>query len=78
MSAPDGDVPPAGEEIHLPGPSLQPLLLAVGLTLSLVGVTIGLAPLVIGLVMSVWVIIRWIAETRREMSRLPADLGDQH
>ena len=32
MSPLDPDVPPAGEEIHLPGPSIQPLLLTVGIT----------------------------------------------
>ena len=39
MSPLDPEVPPAGEEIHLPGPSLQPLLLTVGLTVALIGVT---------------------------------------
>jgi len=32
------EVPPAGEEIHLPGPSIQPLLLAAGITIGLVGI----------------------------------------
>ena len=35
MSPVDPEVPPAGEEIHLPGASLLPLLLAVGVTLAL-------------------------------------------
>ena len=39
MSPLDPEVPPAGEEIHLPGPSLQPFLLTVGLTVALIGVT---------------------------------------
>ena len=30
---------PPGEEIHLPGRSIQPLLLTVGITVALVGVT---------------------------------------
>ena len=34
---------PAGEEIHLPGPSIQPLLLAIGITVALLGVTTSLA-----------------------------------
>ena len=41
MSALEPDTPPAGEHIHLPGPSLQPILLAFGITLALVGVTLG-------------------------------------
>jgi pilus assembly protein TadC len=76
MSALEPDPPPAGEHIHLPGPSLQPILLAFGITLTLVGVTLGLFLLVTGLVLTVWVIIRWIADTRREMAALPEDLSD--
>ena len=32
MSPLDPEIPPAGEEIHLPGGSLQPVLLTVGIT----------------------------------------------
>jgi hypothetical protein len=73
----DPPVPPVGEEIHLPGPSLQPLLLAFGITLSLVGVTLGRFVMVSGLILTVWVILRWIADTRRDINALPAD-HDEH
>jgi hypothetical protein len=73
MSPLDPPVPPVGEEIHLPGPSLQPLLLAFGITLSLLGITMGLFVSISGLVLSVWVIIRWIADTRRDINALPAE-----
>ena len=77
MSTPDTTAPPpAGEEIHLPGPSLQPVLLAFGITLTLVGVTLGRALLVGGLILTIWVIARWISDTRREMGELPEDLED--
>ena len=76
MSPLDPPVPPVGEEIHLPGPSLQPLLLAFGITLALLGITMGMFMLVSGLVLSVWVIIRWIADTRRDINALPADHDD--
>ena len=76
MSALEPDPPPAGEHIHLPGPSLQPVLLAFGITLALVGVTLGLFMTIGGLVLTVWVIVRWIADTRREMRALPEDLSD--
>lgn len=68
------EAPPVGEEIHLPGPSLQPLLLAFGITLTLVGVTLGKFLLISGLVLTIWVTVRWIADTRREMGELPEDL----
>jgi mannose/fructose/N-acetylgalactosamine-specific phosphotransferase system component IID len=73
----DPPVPPVGEEIHLPGPSLQPLLLALGITLALIGVTLGRFLMVSGLVLTVWVIVRWIADTRRDIRALPAE-HDEH
>ncbi len=77
MSTLEPETPPPGEHIHLPGPSLQPILLALGITLALVGVTLGRLLLVSGLILSVWVTIRWIADTRRDMAALPEDL-DAH
>jgi hypothetical protein len=77
VSSLDKPAAPAGEEIHLPGPSLQPVLLAFGITLTLLGVTIGNFLLFSGLILSVWVIVRWIADTRREIGHLPEDL-DAH
>ena len=77
MSTLEPETPPPGEHIHLPGPSLQPILMALGITLALVGVTLGRFLLVSGLILTVWVTIRWIADTRREMAALPEDL-DAH
>ena len=74
MSESEVQAAPVGEEIHLPGPSLQPLLLALGITLTLVGVTLGKFLLISGLVLTVWVTVRWVADTRREMAELPEDL----
>jgi hypothetical protein len=76
VSSLERQVPPSGEEIHLPGASVQPVLLAFGLTLTLLGVTLGNFLLFSGLVLSVWVIARWIADTRRDMSHLPEDLDE--
>ena len=76
MSPLDPKVPPVGEEIHLPGASLQPLLLAFGITLALVGITLGRFVLVSGLVLAVWTTIRWIADTRRDIAALPPDHGE--
>jgi pilus assembly protein TadC len=76
VSALEPESPPAGEHIHLPGPSLQPVLLAFGITLALVGVTLGRFLLFSGLILTVWVTIRWIADTRREMAALPEDLEE--
>jgi hypothetical protein len=73
MSPIDPDVPPTGEEIHLPGGSIQPLLLAVGITMSIVGITTSIVIVIVGVVLSVAVIARWIADTRRDISELPIE-----
>ena len=71
MSPLDPLVPPAGEEIHLPGPTLQPLLLTVGITLALLGVTSSILLVIVGGVLTLAVIARWIADTRRDVDELP-------
>jgi hypothetical protein len=73
MSPLDPDVPPTGEEIHLPGGSIQPLLLAVGIAMSIVGITTSIVIVIAGVILSVVVIARWIADTRRDMSELPVE-----
>jgi len=69
----DPELPPTGEEIHLPGPSILPLLTAAGLTLLLVGVTTFWELTVIGAVLTIVCILRWIGDTRREVDELPLD-----
>jgi hypothetical protein len=67
------EAPPAGEDIHLPGPSLQPLLLCVGVTVMLIGVTIGLFLVVAGGALALGTLIAWIRDARREFEDLPAE-----
>ncbi len=73
MSAVDPEVPPSGEEIHLPGPSVLPVLTALGITLALVGVTTFIELTVIGLLLTLVCVIRWIKDTRREVNELPLE-----
>ena len=69
-------VPPVGEEIHLPGPSIQPVLLAVGITILLVGVTTSIVAVIAGGLISLFTIARWIAGTRRDVEELPLHHGE--
>jgi hypothetical protein len=69
----DPETPPAGEDIHLPRPSLQPLLLTVGITAVVIGVTISIFLVIAGSILSVAVIARWIADTRRDIAELPLE-----
>ncbi len=73
MSPIDPEIPPVGEEVHLPGPSLLPLLTAVGITLALVGITTMIELTVIGVILTVWAVARWIKDTRREIDELPLE-----
>jgi hypothetical protein len=73
MSPLDPQVPPAGEEVHLPGPTILPLLTAAGITLAVVGVTTSLILVVGGGVLTIACIARWIMDTRREVDELPLD-----
>ncbi len=73
MSPLDRPVPPPGEDIHIPGPSIQPLLLTVGITAALLGVTISIYLLILGLLLTVGVLIAWIGGARREFEELPAE-----
>jgi hypothetical protein len=73
MSPLEPDIPPAGEEIHLPGPSIQPLLLTVGITMGLLGVTIFFPFVIAGLLLSLAVIVSWIRGARRDIDELPLE-----
>lgn len=73
MSALDPEVPPTGEEVHLPGPSILPLLTAVGVTFILIGITTYIELTVIGLILTIVVVLRWIRDTRHDIDELPLD-----
>jgi hypothetical protein len=63
--------PPAGEEIHLPGPTILPLVSAIGITLIVIGTTLSWILSAIGGVILVVAAIRWIGDTRRDVAALP-------
>jgi hypothetical protein len=73
MTPLEPEVPPAGEEIHLPGPSIQPVLLAFGITLGIVGITTFFVLVVAGVVLTIGTIAVWIRDTRREIDDLPLE-----
>ena len=73
MSDEPPEAPPVGEEIHLPGPSLLPLLCAVGITLTIIGSTLSLYISIIGLILFLSTTTVWIRDTRRDIDELPED-----
>lgn len=72
MSPLDRPTPPAGEEIHLPGGSIQPMLLALFITILLLGLTFHWVVLAIGAIGTLWVTLAWIRDARTELADLPA------
>jgi hypothetical protein len=73
MSPLDPEVPPAGEEVHLPGGSIQPILLAFFIAVAIVGVTTNVFLVIAGVVASAWIIVAWIRHTRRDIDELPLE-----
>jgi Flp pilus assembly protein TadB len=69
----DAQAEEAGEAIHLPGPSYQPVVLAFGVMLVVTGVVLFPPGAVIGGVITVVTLYRWIRDTRRDISELPLE-----
>ena len=66
-------VPPAGEEIHMPEPSIVPIVNAAALAIAIVSIT--LSWYVVALAGTVFLIttIRWIVDVRRDIAALPLE-----
>ncbi len=73
MSPLDPPIPPAGEEIHLPSNSVLPLVLAFAITITLIGVTTFIGLTIAGTLLVLYVMVRWIRETREEIEELPPE-----
>ncbi len=71
MSDVQREAPPAGEEVHLPQPTILPLLAAIGITLIVIGTTIDWIFSAIGGVIFLVTTIKWIGDTRRDVAELP-------
>jgi hypothetical protein len=69
----NGLVPPVGEEIHMPAPSILPLVNAAALSLTIVSVTLSWVLVIVFGILFLLTTIRWIADTRRDIAELPLD-----
>ena len=78
MAARETDAPPAGEELHLPDPSLVPILSATGVALALVGLTITYYLTAVGVVLFLVTLVRWIRDVTHDISELPAEHRAAH
>jgi type IV secretory pathway TrbD component len=71
----DPPLPEISEQIHLPGPSYIPVVLAAGVTIAVVGVVLTWVLFAIGMIIFLVSLIRWIQDTRRDISELPLEHG---
>ena len=67
----DGQVPQAGEPIHLPEPSYLPVIVSLGVTIALVGVVMSWYVFALGFAIVLVAVVRWVRSTRRDISELP-------
>jgi Flp pilus assembly protein TadB len=73
MSEPLDRTPPAGEGIHMPGPSLLPLISAAAVTAIVIGTTIYWIWSAIGAIVLIVCVFRWVADTSRDIESLPEE-----
>jgi hypothetical protein len=68
-----GSAPPVGEEIHMPAPSMLPLVNSAALAAAIICIT--LSWWLVAVFMAVFLIttIRWVADVRRDIAELPLD-----
>lgn len=71
MAEPEAQHPDEHEAIHLPPPSIWPVLLAVGIALLLTGLILNIVMVIAGALIIVLSITMWVRDARRELEELP-------
>jgi hypothetical protein len=66
-------VPPAGEEIHMPEPSIIPLVNSAALAIAIVSITLSWYVVALAGVVFAITTIKWIADVRRDIDALPLE-----
>ena len=66
-------IPPAGEEIHMPEPSIIPLVNAAALAIAIVSITLTWYVVALAGIVFVITTIKWIADVRRDIDALPLE-----
>ncbi len=69
--------PPVGEAVHMPEPSVLPLVNAAALAFAIVSITLSWILVAVGGVIFLVTAIVWIGDTRRAIAELPLE-HDHH
>jgi len=67
------NLPPVGEEVHMPEPSALPLINAAALALAIVSITISWWLVGFAMIIFLATTIRWIRDVRRDIANLPLE-----
>ena len=67
------EAPPVGEEVHLPGPTPVPALMAVGIAMALLGTTTTWVLSILGGALALVCLVSWIRSARRDVEELPLE-----
>ena len=66
-------VAPVGEQIHMPAPSILPLINAAALAVMIVSITLSWYLVILAGIVFLWTTIRWVLDVRRDIAELPLD-----
>jgi len=69
------DVPPAGEQVHMPEPSALPLINAAALAVAIISITLSWWLVAAALLVFLGTTVKWIADVRRDIASLPLEHG---
>ena len=70
---PQRTAPPVGEEIHMPAPSIIPLINAAALAIAIVSITLSWYVVAVAGVVFLVTTIKWVADVRRDIAALPLE-----
>jgi hypothetical protein len=65
--------PPVGEEVHMPAPSILPLINAAALALAIVSITISWWVVGFAMIVFLATAARWVRDVKRDIAELPLD-----
>jgi hypothetical protein len=62
-----------GEEIHMPAPSLIPLINSAALAVAIIAITVSWTVVVLAMIVFLVTTVKWIADVRRDIAELPLE-----
>jgi Flp pilus assembly protein TadB len=66
-------VAPAGEQVHMPEPSILPLINAAALAIAIVSITLSWVVVILAGLVFLVTTVRWVRDVRRDISQLPLE-----